>query len=576
VTRWLQRATRGEEGFAVATVMLATLALMILAIGTVGYAIGSQDLSRHDQNWHAALSAAEAGLDDFVFRLNENSNYYTSVPSLTASPFATPWTPIPGGASGGMFRYSIKDPTEVLTKGTFTVVSSGKVGDSVRTVEATIRRRSFIDYLYFTDFETMDPALYPVSGSSITQSQAQSGVCTHHYYDGRNSNCVEISFAGFDTINGPLHSNDAYIICPGAHFNGATSTSWHGANGLMYRNSCGSGSPVFANPGDPHYADPLTMPPSNQSIKNETRPYDGIGGGGCLYTGPTQITFNSNGTMTVDSPFSKNTINTCPKNTWNGTGARPAPATGALPQNGVIYVQDVPASSTDPNYTNGCPYSVQMTKWHSGDTTNPSRAHPLGFPQANDITTYNCRSGDVFVSGTVKGQATVASSNNIDVVGNLMYQGDTNGQGEPNGSDLLGLVANNFVEVYHPVNSSGTNLPVAFTSCSSPTSGSACATIDAAMLSVAHSVRVQNYSVGAKLGTLTINGAFAQRFRGIVGTFSGTTLSTGYAKNYRYDQRLKYLSPPKFLDPVASAWQVATWAELKPYWCGAPLYNTAC
>jgi hypothetical protein len=577
VIRWLRRAVRGEEGFAVATVMLATLALMILAVSTVGYAIGSQDLSRHDQDWHAALSAAEAGLDDFVFRLNENSNYYQTVPSLNGTPNATPWTDVPGGASGASFRYSIRDPNELFTKGTFTVVSSGRFGKSVRTVEATIRRRSFIDYLYFTDYETMDPALYPVSFSSITQSQAQAGVCTKHYYDGRNGNCVDIAFGPFDVVNGPLHSNDAYIACGGSHFNGSTSTSWHGSGGTMYR-PCGSGSPVFANSGDPHYADPLTMPPSNQSIKNETAPYNGVNGGGCLYTGPTQITFNADGTMTVDSPFSKNTNNGCPANTWNGQGTRPAPMTGALPQNGVIYVQDVPASSTDPgnNYTNGCPYSVRMTKWHPGDATNPLRSHPLGFPQANDVTGYLCRSGDAFVSGTVKGQVTVAASNNIDVVGNLLYAGDTNGQGEPNGSDLLGLVANNFVEVYHPVDSSGSNLPTAFSSCSSPTGGSACATIDAAMLSVAHSVRVQNYNVGSKLGTLTINGAFAQLFRGIVGTFSGSNLSTGFAKDYRYDQRLKYLSPPKFLDPVASAWQVATWAELKPYWCGAPAFDTVC
>jgi hypothetical protein len=257
-------------------------------------------------------------------------------------------------------------------------------------------------------------------------------------------------------------------------------------------------------------------------------------------------------------------------NTWNGVGARPSPVTGNLPSNGVIYVQGVPASSTDPNYTAGCPYSVRY------QGTDPLRAHPLGYPQANDITTYNCRVGDVFVRGRVKGQVTLAAANNIDIIGDLMYAGDTNGMGEPNGSNLLGLVANNFVEVYHPVNSSGTDLPTAFTSCSAPTAGPRCVVIDAAMLSVQHSFRVQNYRVGAPLGSLTINGAFAQRFRGIVGTFSGGSLRTGYAKNYRYDQRLRYLSPPKFLDPVAAAWQNATWAELKPVWCGSPAFDTPC
>lgn len=547
----IARAAHGEDGFAVMTVLLATLALMILATAAVGYGLGSQDISRHDENWNGALAAANAGVDDFVFRLNQNSNYYATIPQV---PNATAWTAVAGGTSNASFRYSILDPTELQRNGTVTVLSSGKVGNAVRTIQATLRRRSFIDYLYFTDFETADPSLYPLGGSSLTPSQAQAQ-CAHHYYDGRGSSCVDISFGPFDVINGPLHSNDAYLVCPGAQFLGATSTSWTGANGKLYRpqTNCGSGSPVFAQRGDPHHADPLTMPPSNTAIKNETRVNDGVGGGGCLYTGPTAITFNSNGTMTVKSPFSINTMNGCPTN-----------GTGQLPSNGVIYVQNVPAASGDPNFTSGCPYSV------SQGGSNPKRNHPLGYPIANDVTTYGCRNGDAFVQGTLKGQATVAAENNVEVIGNLLYAGGLTG------TDMLGLAANNFVEVYHPVNSSGTDLSSSFSSCQSPTSGPRCVTMDAAMISVNHSVRVQNYDQGSGLGTLTINGAFAQRFRGIVGTFSGSSLRTGYAKQYVYDQRLKYLSPPKFIDPVAAAWQPVTWAEQKPAWCGAPAYTTAC
>ena len=38
---------------------------------------------------------------------------------------------------------------------------------------------------------------------------------------------------------------------------------------------------------------------------------------------------------------------------------------------------------------------------------------------------------------------------------------------------------------------------------------------------------------------------------------------SGFAKDYTYDQRLHYESPPHFLDPIASQWQENTWAELK-------------
>jgi len=86
-------------------------------------------------------------------------------------------------------------------------------------------------------------------------------------------------------------------------------------------------------------------------------------------------------------------------------------------------------------------------------------------------------------------------------------------------------------------------------------------TVQAAMLSVSHSFRVQNYQYGddAPLGAITAYGAIAQKYRGTVGTAG----STGYTKSYSYDQRMKYQSPPYFLNPVAAAWQIVTWIECK-------------
>ena len=73
------------------------------------------------------------------------------------------------------------------------------------------------------------------------------------------------------------------------------------------------------------------------------------------------------------------------------------------------------------------------------------------------------------------------------------------------------------------------------------------------MLAIQHSFIVDHYDCGSALGTLTVNGAIGQKFRGAVGTFGG---GTGYLKNYNYDDRLRYVSPPHFLDPVESAWHV--------------------
>ncbi len=97
-------------------------------------------------------------------------------------------------------------------------------------------------------------------------------------------------------------------------------------------------------------------------------------------------------------------------------------------------------------------------------------------------------------------------------------------------------------------------------SCGSGSNGSGSITnlrIDAAILSIQHSFIVDHYSCGNPLGNLTVNGAIAQRFRGAVGTFSQSTGPvSGYSKRYTYDDRLRYISPPHFLDPVESAWHV--------------------
>lgn len=561
----IDRRSSGEQGFALVTVILALTALMALSAAAVSYGVGSQTLSRRDQNWNASLAAAEAGIDDFVFRLNENSNYFqynNSNQPPDGNHAFTAYVPVPGGNTISTFRYST-DTTRIAIDGTILITSTGKVGTTKRSVQATLRRRSFIDYLYYTDYETLDPALYtgPLYTGDTTYTPAQATTnCTKYAYvtGGRGTGCTEINFITADQVNGPLHTNDSFLVCGQPRFNGNTSTSWNKSTQPRYRTNtgCSGNNPVFANPGDPKYLSNLAMPPSNSAIKAETA----AGKGGCLFTGPTIITLNSNGTMTTTSPFSKQVNGACVKN-----------GTGALPTNGVVYVQSVPSTATDPNYTNGCPYS------------NP--AHPLPtLMVTNDANTYACRDGDVFVQGTLKGQLTIAVANNVVVTGNTTYNGGTTG------TSLLGLVANNFVQVRHPLrlqtttyNPVQTNQPAA---CSSPytntdyiqnssnkyvqricsvnlTGAQSSPSINAAILAVNHSFTVPYWQRGQALGTLNVTGAIAQRFRGPVGTNSGGTVVTGYAKNYVYDQRLKYLSPPKFLDPVASAWGVAVWREVK-------------
>jgi hypothetical protein len=619
----LTRIRRDERGFVLVVVVLSLTFLLLLVTSVMDYSIGSQNLSKRDQNWNASLAAAEAGIDDYIFHLNQDGSYWrfgnsiTSPASCASTGVADPgnlafttWVDVPGQVNGASFRYTLTCRPAQTGNGTVVVQSTGRVGNVTRTVEASLRRRNFLDYLYFTDYETKDPAIYvSPSPDDYTAAQAQT-YCAMYYYGGRDiagrtdfagdtdgNTCTEISFNSFDVINGPLHSNDAIRISGNPDFNGNTTTSWDNPSGA---NWWGSGSPTFQFAGDPAYADPLTMPPSNVEIKNETLP--AFGGTGCLFTGPTAIRLNADATMDVVSPFSRQINCSVSPNPSTSLFNRFTITRMSLPPNGVIYVQNVPTTVTDPNYTAACPF-VREAIGGTG-ASNPDRTHPLGFPQRYDISGtsagtlaagYGCRNGDVFLQGTLDGRLTIAADNNIIVFDHTSY--------ELASEDLLGLVANNYIEVYHPVRTDdetdttncdggvagqstsddGCALKRPSVSASSATASMFNGTtpgtstisttthasstafrnpiIQAAILTVAHSFRAQHYQYGDNdvVGTINVTGAITQKYRGIV-TLIGVT---GYGKNYVYDQRLKYDSPPKFLNPIASAWQVVIWAEKK-------------
>jgi hypothetical protein len=251
----------------------------------------------------------------------------------------------------------------------------------------------------------------------------------------------------------------------------------------------------------------LTPPATNTSLK-------AIAGPANTFTGQTKIVLNGN-TMTI---------------TPNG-GSPMGPI--AVPSDGVVYVQNGAGCSN--SYS---PFTV----------TYPA--------------TSNCGNAIVDTGGgSYSGQLTIAAENDVIVDGNITRSSSS--------ADLLGLIANNFIRVKHPVCESTdlgcTNGTVteqaAKSDCDADNDGNRAVNgtgsnsninIDAALLSIDHSFIVDHYDCGSSLGTLTVNGAISQKFRGAVGTTGGT----GYIKDYNYDDRLRFQEPPHFFDPVQSAWHV--------------------
>lgn len=602
ISRAFRRAAtraRDDSGAALVLVVAVGAVLSMLMTMLVVVSVNGMRQANQDADWNAALAAAYAGIDEYQSRLSADTSYYRF--GNAASPFSSSstvtedsgnpafgvgtsgtWATMSssdGSESRGDFRYEV-DNSAYGSTGRIRIRSTGRVGDATRTLIADLKQQGFIDFLYFTDLEVSDPAVAGTPDGSCFDTGTPPAI--RYGWNSRPTNssnpCRDISFGRFDTIDGPVHSNDTIRAC-GTTFKGMVTTgkptSPYSLNRGATNATCDAAD--FEVAGSPAYGGVTGMPATNSELKKETRTDlsgTDVPRPGCLYTGPTQFTFFADGTVNIKSPFTKATRIA---NSASTSGSAPAAcgtisalqsvagATITVPDNNVVYVQNVPAVTSDVNYwaaaTNPTNFSCTSTGdtgirgWRFGTGAN-APGYPLrtGATSTTEVATttspYGCRVGDAFVKGQFNGALTLAAENSVFVVGDITYV-DQN-------EDILGLVGNNAIWVYNPVNSSSSFLL------------SNNRTIHAAILSLAHTFIVQNYGVtgsGAR-GTLTVRGAIAQKYRGPVATANATSgaIVSGYAKNYVYDTRFKYKAPPKFLNPVTTTYGVTSWVESAAAW----------
>ncbi len=529
-----------ESGFTMVVVMGVLLVATLFSVAALSVADGDIELSRADIDRKQAFAAAEAGINDYMSRLNQDSNYWancTNVPApapvnqrftRTSGTQTDPrkWRNLPNSTEA---QYTIElipangatacDPTNPAgtmidtNTGSFMIRATGRssakgTGTPVyRTIDARFRRKGFLDFLYFTDLETSDPEFFRTDATRYTQALTE---CVKYERNGRpqGSPCSDITFIGGDVVRGPLHTNDRLLIAGSPTF-GRTANdqietvSKDGAphpEGPAWEQN-GTGTPNFVGTfasGSPK----MDLPPTNAQLAQVAS---------WVFTGDTQLKFNGTDV----------TINTFDA---AGNAQTEVRSLNAADFNGVIYVK-------------------------AGTCNNPStrdNPYPLGFWPNRDKGCAN-----LWVSGQYARSVTLASAGDVIIKADEDTGSGPGGKGiRRSGDVIMGLIADNFVRVYHPCTSGGTNV----------TPGTeANVQIDAAILSLKHSFTVDSYTCGAQLGTLTVNGAIAQKFRGPVGQFGSTP--HGYTKNYSYDDRLLYRSPPYFLDPVQSAWRTVSYTE---------------
>lgn len=508
---------RGEQGFTMPVVIGAMMIAMLLGVGGWTMAVGDVPLGRESQDRKAALHAARAGVEWFTFQLTRDPALWARCGASESGAAPPAWLRQRWDGSGAdprTFRQifgsqesytdellpadnaiacSTTSPaTTMLQDGLLRIRATGRMRGEQRSLIATYKRRGFLDYLYFTDMETLDPVAYGAYGTD-TQTWAQAN-CAKRWRDGRGNatyngmHCTEIQFPTGDAVNGPLHTNDELLVCGSPIFGRAGDSVEMSANAPGYRaqSNCGATPNIRGTLLAP--APLLDLPPSNTKLLDVTD-------ANYRFRGRTTITLNGT-TMTVTDQ--------------GGTRTLPWPA------NGVVYVSH-----------NGCGTSYSL------------------------IQRYDAPSGcaEAWVRGTASRSLTIGSEGDVVVNGDLLANNDA----------MVGLIANQFVRVYHPVRNRSSD---GF-SCSNDT-GPANITIQAAILALQHSFIVDNYYCGSPLGTLHVTGAIAQRFRGPVGTGSGSGVSTGYVKDYNYDDRLHFREPPSFLDPVQTSWRLLRATEQVP------------
>jgi hypothetical protein len=517
---------RAQDGYTMAAVMLVLLATSIMAAATFAAVGADIPFTRASQDRKEAYAAAEAGLEYYLYQLTRDNDYWRTCASATG-PDGQPnpvnlkkpgagrrWRTVAGTSDA---KFSIEmlpannqaqclvadatHPTQAedtmidKSTGTFRVRSTGQSRGITRSIVTTFRRSSFLDFIYFTDYEALDPLTF----ESATDQATARGCVQYRPVRDTNPWCkanMSITFPDWDRVNGPLHTNDDLLTCGTPVFGrtdhtdvieiaGTTSPGWAAKSG------CG-GAPTF-NGAVRQPWQHLDVPPSNDSLKDAALP-------GYLYYGQTSITLKDTVMDVV---------------THNAAGSSVTYNNLALPTNGVVFVEkygtctiDTPANL---DYDNG--------------------------PGCAILTLH----------GSYAKSMTLGSRDDILIDGNVTQKV---------GSDtVLGLIGQRFVRVKHDViNACGSN--------NAPLTN---LTIEAAILALNDSFIVDNWECGSALGTLTVNGAIAQKFRGPVGTFqSDGTRVSGYAKNYTYDDRLRYRSPPYFLEPVKASWKVVRNNEQVP------------
>lgn len=513
-----------EGGFTM-IVALGVLLVTALLTAAVFSAINSDTaLSRADLNGKQAYAAAQAAVQTYLYELNNNATT-SQWWETCANDYAGP-APAPGTTVGATYSYrpvlangsvtcSTTDPVSSLidtATGSLRLEFTGNAGGQSRTIVASFRTLSPLSFLWYTVHETVDPLALEAEGMSASNAN-QCNTFYWQYSGGATApSYCQINWVTGDQMNGPMYTQDQLLINSG-------------------------GSPTFGRSGSQDVIASQEPTPGNANM--------------CVLANCQNATFQGivepavSGSQRVNLPSDNANLLTDAQN--HGV-VLPGTTTLTI-NNGVATGYNCPGTtSSAPNCT---PVSIDLASTPIFYATNASGCSSsynpanVTYPQLNGGGSLNgmyygpC--GDVYIEGTYNVPVTIAAADDVILTGSLLNATDPRGTNPAlTGPATLGLVANMYVRVAHTCQG--------WSALPTPTM-----TIDAAILTLQHSFYVDNYDCGARNApNLTVHGAIAQFYRGIVGTTNGY----GYIKDYWYDNRLQLILPPYLFDLQNTEWSV--------------------
>lgn len=585
--RRLARRLQQREGIALLLVLLIVLAVGALAVASVSLNGNTGMINAFEERQDQLETVADAGIEVARSKLNSSRSVFPDSSYVTLENGVTP-VDATGAAIAGVKRYTYAGPIGTTTGqyGVFgSIISIAQAANGDRVVRRQdVSQESFAKYAYFTDVE-------PAS----------------------------ISFGGGDIIQGPVHTNDVLkIYNTGATFKGP---------GEVTTSKTISGKPygTFVEGYDENVPR-IEMPPTTELTKLQsyastggsafTEPNGGNPGMSRMRVEFLWIDLNGNNAADPDEGFFRVFVSNDDKYLMSEI---PTSGSGWVASRNCGWRNPVTAQFTFPSDSNGAGAAAmrrQLTHvnppsrcylggdpaltggvFTPGSWNGPAKEGwvPRGFALTNAASlpgwftsrpdygylyplshTYNPNfkgviyvSGDVAVSGVVRGRVTLSATGDIYIADDLTYAIQPGGNtGSCDDADMLGIfsghdviVADNALNTPQQVNApSSTYYPMDDSNTGLFLQGVVLA------LDV---FTVQNYDTGPTdvndcgtvnwgRGCLALTGGVIQKTRGAVGTSNGT----GFLKRYSYDVCAAKRPPPYF--PTTGRFSRSRYYELDP------------